>query len=428
MSNKLLLQWMIILLVGAVLLSSCGISHQKVISSSERGLGGTGVLMANQSERGLGGTGIQLAERGLGGTGIVGTITAFGSVWVNGYHVHYDDQTNVLRNGQQASTEQLAIGQQVLIVAQRNSGRLVASDLEVIDQVIGTVQKISTENNHIQVAGQWIILDEISGTSASDFSTNQWLAVSGLRDEQEMIHATWIEQTHQQAVLIRGKAQLDTTQQLTIGEQVINMDASSSVEIVNGDNLLVVGQQIQKQNKIPFADSVERLSIEVRYQPDNTRAEKKYMSLFPVPALSLSTFPLPPLPQPKGEANLNRAENKSPTLFLDFEANKPGQFEMEQIRLPAANILDNRQVPKKELQASKVQRPDMKSAAPIKPERNQPQMERPRIERTQVERTQVERTQVERIRIERPTIERPAIHRPDPGLFRPPTKINKPGR
>src|SRR4051812_13043523 len=48
---------------------------------------------------GLGGTGIKTANNnrgdGLGGTGIVGTITGFGSIIVNGLELEFDRQTNV---------------------------------------------------------------------------------------------------------------------------------------------------------------------------------------------------------------------------------------------------------------------------------------------------------------------------------------------
>src|SRR5262249_47773517 len=53
------------------------------------------------SERGMGGTGISTrntvtTERGLGGTGIVGVITGFSSICINGLEVAYDATTPVL--------------------------------------------------------------------------------------------------------------------------------------------------------------------------------------------------------------------------------------------------------------------------------------------------------------------------------------------
>jgi hypothetical protein len=62
------------------------------VSPTKGGVGGTG-----KSERpangGVGGTGLQAG--GVGGTGIVGTITGFGSVCVNGLEVEYDHSTPV---------------------------------------------------------------------------------------------------------------------------------------------------------------------------------------------------------------------------------------------------------------------------------------------------------------------------------------------
>ena len=60
-------------------------------SVADRGIGGTGQM----ADRGFGGTG-QVADRGLGGTGIVGTITGFASVCVNGVEVAFDATAPVL--------------------------------------------------------------------------------------------------------------------------------------------------------------------------------------------------------------------------------------------------------------------------------------------------------------------------------------------
>ncbi|UUZ77687.1 DUF5666 domain-containing protein [Polaromonas sp. P1(28)-13] len=63
----------------------------------------------------LGGTGI--SEGGIGGTGIVGVITGFASICVNGVEVHFDAGTPVSDNGQPGSARQLAVGQVVAVRA-----------------------------------------------------------------------------------------------------------------------------------------------------------------------------------------------------------------------------------------------------------------------------------------------------------------------
>mgnify|MGYP000132428681 CR=1 FL=1 len=64
------------------------------------GLGGTGMLATTDS-----GTG-----SGLGGTGIIGEITGFGSVFVNGIEIEYDSETPFTINGEPAAHQPLVVG------------------------------------------------------------------------------------------------------------------------------------------------------------------------------------------------------------------------------------------------------------------------------------------------------------------------------
>ncbi len=67
------------------------------------------------------GGGTQVAGGGIGGTGISqGSITAFGSVWVNG--VEFDtSNASILRNGSSVTQSDLAIGMVVTVDGSVNS-------------------------------------------------------------------------------------------------------------------------------------------------------------------------------------------------------------------------------------------------------------------------------------------------------------------
>lgn len=56
------------------------------------GIGGTGI----SADSGIGGTG-QQAQEGIGGTGIIGVITGFASVCVNGLEILYDTEMTSTR-------------------------------------------------------------------------------------------------------------------------------------------------------------------------------------------------------------------------------------------------------------------------------------------------------------------------------------------
>ncbi|MCK4675157.1 MAG: hypothetical protein KAT61_04530, partial [Gammaproteobacteria bacterium] len=66
-------------------LASCASSRLNMVAADDEdkdiGLGGTGML----ADTGSGQTG-----SGMGGTGIIGEITGFGSIFVNGIEVEYD--------------------------------------------------------------------------------------------------------------------------------------------------------------------------------------------------------------------------------------------------------------------------------------------------------------------------------------------------
>ncbi|MBW2294753.1 MAG: hypothetical protein JRG94_20940 [Deltaproteobacteria bacterium] len=97
--------------------SDSGLSGTGRAGGDESGLGGTG--LRGSEESGIGGTGYSGGdgdeeESGIGGTGVFGTITAFGSICVNGLRIHYDDETPITLDGKASTTGALAIGQRTL--------------------------------------------------------------------------------------------------------------------------------------------------------------------------------------------------------------------------------------------------------------------------------------------------------------------------
>ena len=91
----------------------CGHSDSPVNpQAAAPGIGGTGDVALKP---GIGGTGID--NGGIGGTGIVGVITGFASICVNGVEVHYDESMPVNDNGQTVKTGVLALGQVVVVKA-----------------------------------------------------------------------------------------------------------------------------------------------------------------------------------------------------------------------------------------------------------------------------------------------------------------------
>lgn len=168
-------------------------------STGSGGMGGTGASAANGSG-GMGGTGTmaeagQLAPGtgGMGGTGIVGIVTGFASICVNGVEVHYDTRTPVAMNGQPASTRDLAVGQHVVVHAGMVGGQLRAIGIGAIDAVHGAVTGVDPGARAIQVLGQTVRMENALGPDIASIKAGTAVRVSGLRMADGAIMASRID-------------------------------------------------------------------------------------------------------------------------------------------------------------------------------------------------------------------------------------------
>lgn len=156
----------------------CGIGGTG--NSSNAGIGGTGHAT---NAAGIGGTGH--SDGGIGGTGIVGIITGFGSVWVNGLEVQYDSKTQVKDNNASASADNLAIGQVVVIEAKGDDHQLQANKITVVEAVSGAISAVDAQNGKLTVLGQSVVVT--TKTAQSDrqkgiaYKEGDYVKVSGLR-------------------------------------------------------------------------------------------------------------------------------------------------------------------------------------------------------------------------------------------------------
>lgn len=154
-------------------------------------MGGTGIL----ADGGIGGTGIRAdAELGL-----MGVVTGFGSICVNGVEVHYDAGTPVTLNGEPASSGALAIGQVVAVNAFGNSAEARARAIGILNAAVGPVTSIDTLASTVHVSGQRVRVepDTVFGagltTEALAKAPGSSVRVSGLRSADGSIVATRIE-------------------------------------------------------------------------------------------------------------------------------------------------------------------------------------------------------------------------------------------
>jgi hypothetical protein len=174
-------------------------------SPSKKDIGGTGhankeSMQIATKNSGIGGTGHAEGDGGIGGTGIVGTINGFGSIWVNGLEVQYDDSTVVADNELKVNPKNLAIGQLVTIEASGIDKTIKAKKITVVEAVTGKITSIDEKKGLLKVLGQEVIVnsktqvhDQQSRQNINQLKQGDFIKVSGLRLEAGQIAATYIE-------------------------------------------------------------------------------------------------------------------------------------------------------------------------------------------------------------------------------------------
>ena len=163
----------------------------------------------DDTEGGIGGTGAPVRERsltrsddkegGIGGTGIFGTVTAFGSIIVNGQVIDIrgaasSSETNLI--GQDLP---LAVGSTVIVEASANGGLWTADRVSRFLPIVGPVTAIDSRSGVVVVMGTPVVLSDdtalvdrrgyVDGKiiELSAISPGDRLAVSGIWNGGEVI-------------------------------------------------------------------------------------------------------------------------------------------------------------------------------------------------------------------------------------------------
>lgn len=207
---------------------------------------------------GIGGTGITGSPGGIGGTGIYGRIDAFGSIWVNGVEIFYDEDQNVIRQGRDGLPDRLAIGQIVAVTINEETGRAEAQTIEIVEEVNGPIEQL--EPDQFEILGQRVILTDETLIEDELIAGNQ-VAVNGLRAEDGTIVASRIV-----APLIEGE--------LSLRGEVDRVEGDSfwvgNQEIRIADQQITVGYEVEIRGRIDGADLEHPIFIpqDVEIAPD----------------------------------------------------------------------------------------------------------------------------------------------------------------
>ncbi|OYY93758.1 MAG: hypothetical protein B7Y41_09820 [Hydrogenophilales bacterium 28-61-23] len=395
------------------------------------GLGGTG----KQANSGLGGTGKQ-ADGGVGGTGVVGLITGFASICVNGVEINFDGNTPVSVDGEQGASGQLAIGQLVSVEAEGQGDTMRARHISVNSAVVGQISWVAPDGQSFMALGQFVRVapEGAPMNMASQFSPRpgDMVRVSGLRDASGAVRATHIERVRPDTpASVTGR--LDSTAQVNgrgVG-RIGGLPVLGIGAVAAGEQVRVVGveragvlqaQRVEVNPTVKFAEKLDRLLLQGMVAADGqggvTLGYTRIQSVTPAAAEKLSQargqwVRVEAKSLSGGGIGVNRVEIDRPALRRDSGSEGKSREERR-----SKNRETSRETSIKERHSDEIERPEEtpERERPEKIEIERPEVERP--EKVEIERPEIERPEIERPEIERPEIERPEIERPE--------KIEKP--
>ena len=241
----------------------------------------TGTTKKKAGAPGIGGTGQTAdAQPGIGGTGIIGTITGFGSILVNGYKVDYPANLPITFEGRTATPLDLRIGHVVMVEAEQEGSGLTARTIAVRKEVTGPIESIDYASRTAVVLGQKV---EIPSGAVADsggesiaiqsLGPGDTISVSGQRKNGGVIAATRIDKTGPGGrAVLRGSVDAVDDRGFTVNGVRVDAPADTRAPgLAVGQQVRVIGspgrrrlrpRRIDVQPTRPFGGRMRNLSVE----------------------------------------------------------------------------------------------------------------------------------------------------------------------
>jgi len=168
-------------------------SHATEHLTVNSGFGGTGII-SEDPNRGFGGSG--RASSGFGGTGVIGTITKFGSIWVNGIEIGYGYKTDVTNDLDTEVTEKatnkaaLKLGQQVILETLPNDNKALTKAIHIYYPLAGKITSMT--DNSVTINNQHTVQtsDKTYYDAALNLQIGEFVAVNGYQTQENVWQAT----------------------------------------------------------------------------------------------------------------------------------------------------------------------------------------------------------------------------------------------
>ncbi len=227
-------------------------------AGDDRGIGGTGKMMGQPADA-------QGDDRGIGGTGVIGTITEFGSIWVNGLEIELDEKTNILRDGRPASELDLRLGQQVAVLATQEGGQWWARVVRIQHAVIGEVVESQSEGWLIQ--GVSVVPATDAPGALPSLALGQNVRVSGyfIGDQLYATDIETIPKTDQWQIVAPAQA-VSQTQWRWAGrvlpEEILDAKDGGVITLRGRNTSQGESTNFVRHERLPFAGQVSNYLIE----------------------------------------------------------------------------------------------------------------------------------------------------------------------
>jgi hypothetical protein len=223
----------------------------------------------------------------------LGTITGFGSIFVNGIRYETDDDTDYGKDDSDASEDDFAVGMMVRVRSrsQNTIGERIAERVEYDEDIEGPVDEVN--GDVLVVFGQTVLTTDASfddGLSVSDIRQGDILEISGQRGPDDELVASYIERKADVDVdeyEVRGQVrELDeVAQTFVIGGLEVDYSLAFLDDLDDGiaDGMLVevedADKSYQPQSLVVVATEVEgedRLEFRDDDENDRERREDDY--------------------------------------------------------------------------------------------------------------------------------------------------------
>ena len=239
---------------------------------------------------GSGGSGISQSS---GATPLIatGTITGFGSVYVNGIHFQTTSAT-IRKNGQTVDQSQLAVGEVARIKGSKNDadGTGDADEVDVDEAVIGPIDKIDTTGGTVTVLAQIVKINagtsfskDIQPADITGLKTGDVIHVSGMTDSSGAIVATRIEKGSASSPLqvvgtvagLNAGSHTFMINALTVDYSSANLTGFASGAPSNGDVVEAQGTSFDATTQTLTATHVQREMTDQEEAGDDRDMERE---------------------------------------------------------------------------------------------------------------------------------------------------------